>query len=535
MKKLIIASGLLALLAAATSCDKYDIYDEKFGDVLLIKDGGDKDFTVYSTDDYAELPVIVMKGGHSPENTASAQLRIMSEDDFKNYLEANYGDANFGGLKMVNPEFYRLRDNDGAEVAAINHNFAGADDRYFTANLRVYSEKFADWYYTLSDVEKNSVNYVIPLGLYSETDSVNEYNNVLIVQPSAVDPEITCNIRDDNYRLDELSRRTVLNRQTTDLDAEGHLWYEPEVYYSMPCKNLWGLTVKIEKGKKSTVTTYNTTDGHTVTLTAMPDDYYELGNEVVFPVGVNKARVPLRIDLAKINPNAELGKNYVASFLVKGKKSDPAIVWENTPDDKIIERLTIANNTTACFAGIVIKETPLEITADDVTSNDCEPSEGSIAALFDDNLSTFFHSTWSTAVDRPAPYGSYLEIALPEEIDECYFQITARNGGNIIPPKTIALYVTDAIADDPEETNWQYFTTVTNPKALTAGESFEIGKIDKMFRYDGGKFRFMRFCVLENNKGVSCVGTSSGTSCWNLAELRVYGRIHQDETETPAE
>ncbi len=62
MKKLFIATGLLALMAAATSCDKYDIYDDQYGDVMLIKDGGDVNMYVYSTDDYADRYISVIKG-----------------------------------------------------------------------------------------------------------------------------------------------------------------------------------------------------------------------------------------------------------------------------------------------------------------------------------------------------------------------------------------------------------------------------------------------------------------------------------------
>ena len=62
MKKVIFASGLLALMAAATSCEKYDIYPEEFDSVFTIRDSGTKDLTLYSTDEVSEYPFMITKG-----------------------------------------------------------------------------------------------------------------------------------------------------------------------------------------------------------------------------------------------------------------------------------------------------------------------------------------------------------------------------------------------------------------------------------------------------------------------------------------
>lgn len=69
MKNLYIAAGVMALMVSATSCkDEYDLYPEEYGEVMMIKDSGRRNVTVYKTDDFTMLPVTVMKGGTSPEN-----------------------------------------------------------------------------------------------------------------------------------------------------------------------------------------------------------------------------------------------------------------------------------------------------------------------------------------------------------------------------------------------------------------------------------------------------------------------------------
>lgn len=534
MKKLFIASGLLALMAAATSCDKYDIYDDQYGDVLLIKDGGEKSLTLYSTDDYADTYISVMKSGHSPERESNATLRLMSEADFNEYKDINYGSTtddngniiHFEGLKIVDPSLYDLLDSEGNVVSSISHKFSGSNDRYFGATLRVKSREFADWIRAKSADETSSANFVIPIGLYSETDSVNEYNNVLVFTPEDIDPEVVCDVADNTYNIEDLSRRQLIK------DAGQGLVYKPEVYMSVPCKNPWGFKVAIANNRVSHVSTYNSDKNNTVTLTAMPQAGYALldeegnpTNEIVFEPGETKARIPLTIYLDNLVPDDDLDKNLVVPFQITNPRANPAISWINTPEQTIVDRLKLTPST--FFIGVRVVEEPLPLDDTCVTSNDCEPTEGSIAALFDDNLSTFFHSGWTVAFERSAPYGSYLEIALPEEVNAVYFSITARNT-NQRSPKEIHLYY----SNDPEDENsWVFFQKATNSKALKAGESFDIGKINKMFHTDDYKtFKYMRFCVMKNDKNEDLTTTSTSIY-WNLAELKLYGKILTPEDQ----
>lgn len=549
MKKLFIASGLLALMAAATSCDKYDIYDDQYGDVLLIKDGGDVSMDVYSTDDYADRYISVLKGGHTPGRNASASLRVMTEQDFKDYKELNYGDPDFPGLQMVDADLFDLLDSEGNVSKEINHTFNGADDRFFGATLRVKSKEYAKW--VRSDeiqAELATKQYIVPIGLYSETDSVNEYNNVLMVTLNDLDPKITCDVTNGSYNIEELSRRVLIR------DAGKGLVYEPEVYLSIPCKNTWGFAVRINSTKSSLTSSFNEDKKNKITLTPLEENTKikdEEGNVVntvrnwaittthefakrnnpadkqdfpaiEFPVGVTKVRLPLEIYLDAIDPDDMLNKNLVVPIDIQNPRTGyNCLAWydeENKPEDSVA--LSLVEPSTF-YVGVRVIEAPLDLDDTCVTSNDCEPKEGSIAGLFDDDLSTFFHSGWTVANERSAPYGSYLEITLPEEVNSVYFNITARNS-NPCSPKKIDLYYTNNLDD---ETSWKYFATATNSKKLKAGESFEIGKINKMYMTkDGETFKYMRFCVIQNDKGESLLSPSTAIY-WNLAELKLYGKV----------
>ncbi len=551
MKKLFIASGLLALMAAATSCDKYDIYDEQYGDVLLIKDGGDVSMDVYSTDDYADHYISVIKGGHTPGRKASATLRVMTDEDFKAYKELNYGDPDFPGLQMVDPSLFDLLDSEGNKTKSIYHEFTGSDDRYFGANLRIYSEDFAKW--VRSDeisAELGSKQFIVPIGLYSETDSVNEYSNVLMVSLNDLDPKIQCEVANNSYNIQDLSRRVLIR------DAGKGLIYQPEVYMSIPCKNPWGFAVRINSTKSNLVNSFNEDKKNTITLTGL-DEVTNIKNEdkeviatvtnwaitskrvfqkvkagvveeekefpaIEFPAGETKVRIPLDIYLDAINPDETLNKNLVVPIDIQNPKTGfAALAWDdenNMPEDEVVRSLI---DPTTFYVGVRVIEAPLDLDDTCVTSNDCEPTEGSIAGLFDDNLSTFFHSGWTVAFERSAPYGSYLEITLPEEINSVYFNITARNS-NPCSPKKIDLFYSNEIDN---ENSWVKFATATNSKKLTAGQSFEIGKINKMYQAPE-TFKYLRFCVIENDKGESLL-TANTKVYWNLAELKLYGKIQE--------
>lgn len=545
MKKLFIASGLLALMAAATSCDKYDIYDDQYGDVMLIKDGGDVDMDVYSTDDYADRYISVVKGGHSPERTAQANLRVMTEEDFNKYVEDNIGE-NFSGLGIVDSSLFDLIDANGNTTKSIDYTFSGENDRYFGATLRVKSSEYCKWYRS-EEIQSQLADkqFIIPIGLYSETDSVNEYNNVLMVTLNDLDPVINCDVPDGGLNIEDLSRRRLIN------DAGKGLTYEPEVYLSLPCKNPWGFGVRIVEPKAAAVPDFadekKSTPLNYLKNEKPSDEFPEgitrweltekrefevyksdelTGTEeaytVNFPAGVTKARIPLKIYLDNIDPNEMLNKNLVVPIVIENKTAKSrtnAIAWDDPDNKPSWEVAKTLINAATFMVGVKVVEAPIDLDDTCVTSNDCEPTEGSIAGLFDDNLATFFHSGWTTAFDRSAPFGSYLEITLPEAINAVYFNITARST-NPCSPKKIDLFYSNEIDN---ENSWVKFATATNNKKLTAGQSFEIGKIDKMYEAPE-KFKYLRFCVIENDKGQNLCSPSTA-NYWNLAELKLYGKV----------
>lgn len=597
-----IASGLLALMAAATSCDKYDIYPEQYGEVLMIKDAGEKSVTIYATDDAASYYVSVMKGGHTPENPATAILRVMNDNDFAEYKELFYGDANFVGLQSLNPDFYSIEDaTSGEEIEAreITHEFTSADDRYFGVNVILNAQKISDWRegletraaYSQADLEKdgsyteqeiadlmaekelatdtlNNYTFVVPIGLYSPTDSVNADNYYLMLEPSVENPELSVNIDHCGYLISEISRNELISIQSA---GDASAMFEPEVTLSIPCKNNYGFKVRLSQAI-SFVNDFNSAHSDmqltTVKNTKGEYDYFTLGtwNEtdqsydsyVEFPAGVTEVRLPLSYVYSNINVD-DVANSYAVGVQLQPSKEyytideqgnavkqekaskntfSPDMVWPEGTPVKVMKSLSLPEvpdgvtpsyTNYTIYVGYKVVETPLDLDASCVTSNDCEPTEGSIEALFDNDLSTFFHSGWTVAFERSAPFGSYLEIEVPSStaINACYFQFTSRVIANPASPKEVHLYYSNE--DDAQyredEAAWTYFAKVVLAKKLGSGETGELGSLDNMAQAPE-TFKYLRFCVIKSTFGTSefDLTVSSTTAYWNLAELRMYGK-----------
>ncbi len=613
MKKLNIALGLVALLAAATSCDKYDIYPEQYGKVMMLKDAGDRTVTIYATEKAQPCYISVMKSGHSPENPADATIKVLNDEEFKTYLVKYYGEGPYG-LRAVNPDFYYLSDASltAAQGNTLTHHFVDENDRYFGVNVVFDAQKYSDWWedlntranYTNGQIENNpelgpirqaaldsirNYTYVVPVGLFSETDTINADNQYVMVMPSVEYPTMKLSINSGSYLIEDVPRAKLAE------DAkyrEGVL--EPTVTMSIPCSNDYGFRVKIgvrnalvdqfmEFHKDIVLTQLQNKNGEPDRFeycgkdeNGNPDDTYE--KRVHFPKGVTEVRMPISIYRRYMDVD-QLDVNYVIPFYLnpngKVNSIDPNqklritsdMEWD-TPEivpDKVKKSLKLPlNNVTwvvnneehnfgnyCFFVGYRVIEAPLEMTADNILfCNDAEPSEGSFEGLFDDDLATFFHSTWSQSVPRTTPYGSYFDFEIPSNtpINAIAFQVFARVHSNPMPPKEIALYYTTREkynANNPDASYWTPFNTeggkvktfTPSSGELAEGQSGSgklgwFGGIKKETDWlvakdaNGNKadFNVVRFCVLKNIKGEDCcVASNSANGYWNLAGMKIYG------------
>ncbi len=501
MKKLIFASGLLALLATATSCEKYDIYPEDFDSVFTIRDAGTKELALYATDQVVEYPVIIMKGGYDPETKSTATLKVMNQEEF----DAYNADLGYLPYVLVAPECYSLSATE--QVRESLYEFDSADKKAVVANVYLKPSLIHKWISENADLIGNNTP-VIPITLVSETDTVNSYASVELLKVAVSQPEF-------HFSVDEVTSRN-LNKQTFSPNV-GENDYKVSATIEIPCLNPWGFTLNLVDDP-SIISDYN--DDYGTTFRILNKEYYTFQPTYEFKPGV----VKLPIELTITPDDLAIGKTFAVALRFANPKQDgkEAIVWddpENNPGDALkLDKDRIMIFTVRVNNNKLLTE--VNLNANMVTSNDVHTSDGGgVAALFDNDPSSYFHSWYDAGNSsaRNATYGSYLEITLPEPKTLFRFQLQCRNSNAAGAPKTVYLYGTN----DPNNWPTTPFGQITNmtEKLNGGGAVGDFGTDDLPFGDGTKEYKYIRFCVMEAASGSL---TAAGATYWNAAEFKLF-------------
>ena len=161
--------------------------------------------------------------------------------------------------------------------------------------------------------------------------------------------------------------------------------------------------------------------------------------------------------------------------------------------------------------------TKLELTADMLSTNAPSnyPDREGLDKLLDDDLSTFFHSTWGSGSYEKLPLDQfpYIDIALPESVHHLQFSFTNRNVDNYYP-LSLRLYA----SKNNQDWNTVRDFTVADDELPTAPSSvYQSPTIDL-----GGEYSYIRIEQTE--------GTHKNYLVW--AELSVY-KVTENTTVEP--
>lgn len=145
-----------------------------------------------------------------------------------------------------------------------------------------------------------------------------------------------------------------------------------------------------------------------------------------------------------------------------------------------------------------ITSTEIPLTADQLSTNNQEPSEGPIENLLDGDIYSFFHTRWSSP---QIPMPQYIQIDLNEPIDDFQFYFVNRAWSQVG-----AEIVEIQISNDGE--SWETVETISaglpsSGYADYTSEVFSPGKTFTHFRYN----------VLQ---------TYGNRNYYNMAEFRLY-------------
>lgn len=438
---IIIASLLTAVAATAVSCsDDYDIYPAEYENVVMIKNSGEQSVSVYSTDDRTAFEFTILKGGTS-KKAANVTIRPMTQAEFDAYLTESGRP-----YSLLPADCYSFSADGQSSSASISFE---PGETYKDISLYLDADAVGEF---LSTFDSSLYSAVVPVVMESSDATVNSDNCEAFIIPSYTEP--TLMFADD--LLGE-SRSRGLN-----LSADGTF----TTTVALPIENRWDLEFDIVVDP-SLIDAYNNANG--TSYTAMSADAIIGSTHFAMPAGSSSATVSFKINSDLIDLTDALPIR-IANSSVDGLDPDPEASW-------------------------MIADLNIPITADMLSTNALEPSEGSLANLLDGSLQTYFHSAWSVAVDD----AHYLQIELPKGYTKVQIEYSNRVSGSPNALGVFNLYAgtspsglelvrvfdrnTDALKGGSGE------TTILEPVAFDGPRN--VFRIENVSSFQGNKFFVM--------------------------------------------
>lgn len=169
-------------------------------------------------------------------------------------------------------------------------------------------------------------------------------------------------------------------------------------------------------------------------------------------------------------------------------------------------------------SGESVIKAPIALTVDMFSANATEPSEGSLAALVDDNINTYYHTIWSGTSPNKQPH--YLQINMSElPLQSLRFEYDGRNNGNGAGDvKRVGIWGSD------NNNTWTLMGKETYTLPGSRGQHVEPNENIKA----GKPYKYIRF-IPEARRDADPIDPSGGNGWWNMAGIYLYKINDHDE------
>lgn len=174
---------------------------------------------------------------------------------------------------------------------------------------------------------------------------------------------------------------------------------------------------------------------------------------------------------------------YTDSMLIdntRAKFGDYEFSFQSFSADNISGTVqTLKAKSGKAIATTVYTATKIVLTADQLSTNNQEPSEGPIANIIDGNTGSFFHTRWSSP---QIPMPQYIQVDLKTPIENFQFYYQNRNGSQV-GAEILEVQVS------VDGTEWTTLSTIeaglpSASKGEYTSEVFQAGFPFKHFRYN---------------------------------------------------
>ncbi|MDO5571349.1 MAG: DUF1735 domain-containing protein [Bacteroidales bacterium] len=367
--KLFFGCLALATLFAQTSCEDYNKeYLDDYSTILYFTKSGEVPVTLYKTGSDTDYSINVYKAGSANDASTKASVTLMNEAELAIY-------------NAENSTSYVLMPTSGYEITESTELTFGKKEMNKTVGVRFHTDVID----TFEDKE-----YVLGFSLVSN-DSVNLAKKYSLIKPQVVIPSV-------------YFTKTGLHENTIN-DEQDQLTFTLPI--TLPIENQWDFECGVTIDQQA-LDEYNAANKTTYSL--LPSSSYTIDSSVAFTSKDDAATVTLVVDRKKLG---------YGDYVLPVRLSSCTM-----------EAFTIDTEADLCLVGVSYLLPEVNLTVDMLSTNAQEPSEGSLAAMLDGNVDTYFHSAWSVSVEG----AHYFEVALKTPINVFSFNYTTRSSnGNANP------------------------------------------------------------------------------------------------------
>lgn len=341
--KLILAAGTLIMLGA---CDESEyelgnLVPEQYHKILYINDSGTKDITLYNTGEDNTYELSIFKGGSEPTLTANANIGVMSQETVDN----EYSLPEAVNYKVVGQECY--------SIDATQLDFA-SEERFKNVTVSI----------NVPNIEKTMADNpdaicVLPLYLYSETDSINvNKNGVFLKLTQVLTPTLGFTTTDLTYKPYTVGFTT----ETIEID------------FGLDTGNNWDIDCQFEVDADY-VDEYNAEHG--TSFKALPEGSYSFEKTVTLAGGVTTGKFVVEID----------GSNLQTIDYMLPIRFTEASLFEVS--EKALYPLALR------IVGKEFDRSNWSISANTEEKTGEGAGNGVAKCVLDGNIGTFWHSQWS--------------------------------------------------------------------------------------------------------------------------------------------
>ncbi len=353
MKKLIYYILLLFMCAGvATSChnsdyDLQNLVPDAYHKVAYVKNYGQHNLSLFTTQSTATDTLIVLKGGSEPNTSATYRMKVLSQDE----LDSVYSDVQGLNYKLIPQSAFTFESGEDISFAA------GEAGKYFPVSFKPME--------IFQLIEANpSSRFVLPLQLVSTTDSVNADMCSVLYLLDVRSPMISFAEKQIAEMMIYKSLDVILPMKIQNCDA-----------------NKWNITCTLDATDNAqAVADYNSFHGTNYEL--LPANAYTVEN-LSFAMGALTAEATLKIDRAHLVSD----HSYLLPLKIGSSSMGDQMQIDGTYTYVVLSNPRLATRE--------VDRSDWQVTFcnNDNAIGGSEDNAG-IGAIFDNNNGTFWHTGW---------------------------------------------------------------------------------------------------------------------------------------------